>query len=77
MEPSRQQAYLDLIQQLLNCPSGEEPAILKDHPELLDSDFVAMCQQVAQGLEGQNQHENGPRPFKWCKTPGPNALIRG
>jgi hypothetical protein len=19
----------------------------------------------------------GPRPFKWCKTPGPNALIRG
>ena len=18
-----------------------------------------------------------PRPFKWCKTPGPNALIRG
>jgi hypothetical protein len=20
---------------------------------------------------------SGPRPFKWCKTPGPNALIRG
>jgi hypothetical protein len=58
MEPSRQQASLALIQRLLNCPSGEEPAILKAHADLLDSGFVAMCQKSAQLQEKQNQHEN-------------------
>lgn len=41
MNPERQQAYLNLINQLLNSPSGEEAEILKTHPELLDDGLVA------------------------------------
>jgi len=51
MEPSRQQAYLALIQQLLQCPSGEEPAVLESHQDLLDAEFLGTCEQVAQMLE--------------------------
>jgi len=61
MEPSRQQAYLALIQQLLQCPSGEEPALLEAHRELLDSEFLAMCEQVAQMLEEQVDHNSALR----------------
>ncbi len=57
MEPSRQQAYLALIQQLLQCPSGEELAVLDSHQDLLDAEFLATCEQVAQMLEEQeDQH---------------------
>jgi tetratricopeptide (TPR) repeat protein len=58
MEPSRQQAYLALIQQLLQCPSGEEPAVLESHQDLLDVEFLAMCEQVAQMLEEQEDQNS-------------------
>jgi len=58
MEPSRQQAYLALIQQLLQCPSGEEPAVLESHQDLLDAEFLAMCEQVAQVLEEQGDQNS-------------------
>jgi hypothetical protein len=54
----RQLAYVDLIQQLLNCPSGEEPPILAAHAELVDSGFVLICLHYAEWLEVQNQHQN-------------------
>ncbi|MFN6338367.1 MAG: CHAT domain-containing protein [Cyanobacteriota bacterium] len=59
MEPSRQQAYLALIQQLLQCPSGE-PAVLESHRDLLDAEFLAMCEQVAQMLEEQDDQNSAP-----------------
>jgi len=71
MEPSRQQAYQALIQQLVNCPSGEELTILEAHADLLDSGFVAMCQQVSQSMEGQNQDKDADwlRSFaEWLDT---------
>ncbi|MBK1990183.1 hypothetical protein A0J48_022095 [Sphaerospermopsis aphanizomenoides BCCUSP55] len=40
MDEQRLQAYQQLIQQLLNCPNGEEPAILEANSELLDADFL-------------------------------------
>ena len=55
MEPSRQEAYLALIQQLLQCPSGEEPAVLESHRDLLDAEFLATCKQVAQMLEKRGE----------------------
>ena len=58
MEPSRQQAYLALIQQLLQCPSGEEPAVLESHQDLLGAEFLAMCEQVAQMLEEQGDQNS-------------------
>jgi CHAT domain-containing protein len=53
----RQQAYVDLIQQLLACQAGEEQRILGAHSELLDQGFVRMCEQVAQMLVEQNNQQ--------------------
>ena len=47
MDERRVQAYLDLIQQLLACPSGAEPGILQANRELLDQEFVWMVLAVA------------------------------
>jgi CHAT domain-containing protein len=56
MEPSRQQAYLALIELLLQCPSGEVPAVLESHQDLLDAEFLATYEQVAQMLEEEDQN---------------------
>jgi len=47
MDESRAQAYLHLIQQLLDCPKGEESQILQANSELLDGEFLQTCEQVA------------------------------
>lgn len=36
MDETRAQAYLQLIQTLLNCPNGDESQILQANLELLD-----------------------------------------
>ena len=43
MDEQRVQAYLSLIQELLECPGGEEPQILSQSSELLDGGFVQVC----------------------------------
>ncbi len=48
------QAYLQLIQDLLTCPSGEEPALLQANVELLDPTFLQLLETVAQQLEEQS-----------------------
>ena len=48
MEENRLQAYLELIQALLNCPSGEETQILQANSELVDEGLVQVMQQVAE-----------------------------
>ncbi|MEB3827388.1 CHAT domain-containing protein [Phormidium sp. CCY1219] len=55
MDEQRSQAYLSLIQELLECPSGEEPQILEAHLELLDEGFVQVCQLVAAQLQEEGQ----------------------
>jgi hypothetical protein len=50
MEENRAQAYLQLIDTLLNCPNGEEAQILQDNLELLDLGFVEVCKKVAAQL---------------------------
>jgi len=56
MDEARVQAYVELIQKLLECPVGEEGAILNQHSDLVDEGFVqvalALAQQAAQ--EGEN-----------------------
>jgi hypothetical protein len=54
----RIQAYLNLIQQLLSCPSGEEPQVLNNSLELVDEGFVLACQQVAAQLQEEGQENN-------------------
>jgi hypothetical protein len=58
MNEQRLLAYLSLIQELLDCPSGEENQILNQHPELLDGAFVQVCEQMAEKLQSDGQENN-------------------
>lgn len=53
MDEIRAQAYANLIQQLLTCPGGEEPQILQANSELIDGDFLQVCQMIAENLAGE------------------------
>jgi CHAT domain-containing protein len=50
MDENRAQAYLQLINALLTCPNGEEPEILQDNLELLDQEFLLVCEVIAENL---------------------------
>jgi len=55
IDPERIQNYLNLIQQLLNCPNGEEMELLAAHAELVDMGLVEVMQQVADQIEGERE----------------------
>jgi CHAT domain-containing protein/lipopolysaccharide biosynthesis regulator YciM len=61
MNSDRQQAYLNLINQLLTCKSGEQAEVLKSHPELLDGGLVAAMLEEATFLKGFGQLNNANR----------------
>lgn len=44
MNEQRRDAYLNLIQQLLSCPNGEEAEILAANRDLLDAEFLLMVE---------------------------------
>ena len=50
MDENRWQAYLELIQSLLSCPSGEEPHTLQAHLELVDAELVEVMIFVAEQM---------------------------
>ncbi len=52
----KQQAYLNLIRQLLNCTNGEELEILLAHPHLLDQNLLSTMKTLAIKL-AENSHE--------------------
>ncbi|MFM7425840.1 MAG: hypothetical protein ACKO7W_12765 [Elainella sp.] len=43
---NRQERYLELIQQLMSCPNGQEPEVLDAQPDLLDAEFVQILVKV-------------------------------
>ncbi|RFP59880.1 MAG: tetratricopeptide repeat-containing protein, partial [Limnothrix sp. CACIAM 69d] len=47
MDEQRLEAYLQLIQQLLACPAGEETSVLQGQAELVDAGLVEVMGQVA------------------------------
>jgi|JFJP01.1.fsa_nt_gi hypothetical protein len=58
MDENRVQNYLNLIQQLLHCPSGEEPKILQANSQLLDLEFLQVCEtEAAQLVEEGRENE--------------------
>ncbi|MBD1814937.1 CHAT domain-containing protein [Microcoleus vaginatus DQ-U2] len=61
MNSEREQAYLNLINQLLTCPSGEEAQVLETHPELLDDGLVATMLEEAENLRRFGQLNNANR----------------
>jgi len=53
MDKNRWQAYLELIQSLLSCPSGEETQTLQAHPELVDAELVQVMISVADQMAAE------------------------
>jgi hypothetical protein len=49
--------YFDLIDALLQCPAGQEPEVLDQHPDLLDEGLVATLVQVATSFAHQGQQD--------------------
>ena len=47
MTDERQTQYFNLIDELLQCPNGQEPEVLEAKPELIDSGLVQSMLQVA------------------------------
>jgi tetratricopeptide (TPR) repeat protein len=61
MNSEREQAYLNLINQLLTCPSGEEAEVLETHLELRDDGLVAAMLEEAENLRRFGQLNNANR----------------
>jgi hypothetical protein len=53
MNPKHLQAYVNLIQQLLTCPRGEEWILLRQNEALVTPDLVQVMEQVATQLTHQ------------------------
>ena len=53
MNQQRLQSYIDLIQQLLACPSGEEWILLRQNESLVTPELVQVMEQVATQLANQ------------------------
>ena len=58
MDEQRIQTYVELIQSLLSCPSGQETAILKQQHDLLDEGLLLVIDQVIGMLRQQGQENN-------------------
>lgn len=53
----KSQAYLELVQALLNCPSGSEVDILAANENLIDASLVKMMKQVAAQMAKREEEE--------------------
>ncbi|NEP13102.1 MAG: hypothetical protein F6K14_23435 [Symploca sp. SIO2C1] len=53
MDENRSQAYLKLIQSLLDSPRGEEAQILQANSELVDAGLVQVMVSVAEHLAAE------------------------
>ena len=58
MNEKRQEAYLNLINELLSCPIGQEVETLQANPELIDLELVETMEQVVKVLyqRGDNNY---------------------
>lgn len=57
MNEQRLQAYLNLIEALLSCPSGEELGLLRSHESLVDPDFVRVMERVATQMAADGEQK--------------------
>ncbi|MBD2425575.1 CHAT domain-containing protein [Phormidium sp. FACHB-1136] len=61
MDEARVQQYMALIQELLECPSGQEGAILQANGALVDEGFVQVAMAIAQ--QAAQQGDNNAAQF--------------
>lgn len=66
MQKQRLNAYLDLIQELLTCPQGEEWVRLKHHEQLVDAQLLQVMAQVATQLARQGDRESAIFLHHWA-----------
>ncbi|MBW4636196.1 MAG: tetratricopeptide repeat protein, partial [Iphinoe sp. HA4291-MV1] len=79
MNEQRLQAYYQLIQTLLSCPSGEEREILAANTELLDVGFLQTVAAVAEHFaqQGEKNTANWLRNLATYLTPEIPAITEG
>jgi hypothetical protein len=65
MNEEHRKAYLNLINALLNCPSGEEPQILNANQDLVDAGLLQAMAQVAEFLEKRGDR-NAANFLSYC-----------
>ncbi|NJK36894.1 MAG: hypothetical protein HC835_07345 [Oscillatoriales cyanobacterium RM2_1_1] len=58
MTLNRQDQYVALIEQLLQCPNGKEPEILDAQTELIDPEFIKTVVQVAMAFAHEGNQES-------------------
>ncbi|MEO1432426.1 MAG: CHAT domain-containing protein [Cyanobacteria bacterium J06633_8] len=63
MNSQRQDAYLNLIRQLLDCPVGEESEILAARRSLIDAEFLQVVEAVAKMMWKQGNRDTA----NWLK----------
>ncbi|MGD1941779.1 MAG: hypothetical protein ACFB0G_10745 [Leptolyngbyaceae cyanobacterium] len=66
MQQQQLTAYLNLIQELLTCPQGEEWIRLKHHEDLVDVQFLQVMEQVATQLAQQGNQESAIFLHHWA-----------
>ena len=59
-------AYLDLIQELLSCPRGEEWILLRQHAELVNLELVEVMEQVASYLATEGNTKAAKYLHNWA-----------
>ena len=53
MDEQRFQAYVELVEQLLGCPQGQETELLQANAELVDAGLIEAMKEVSTHLESQ------------------------
>lgn len=66
MQQQRLKAYLDLIQELLTCPHGEEWIWLRKHESLVNPELVQVMEQVAAQLARQGDAQSARFIHNWA-----------
>ena len=64
MSEIEQQVYLELVQELLKCPQGQELLLLKSKPELVNKNLVETLIGVAQ-MFGRQGSQESKSTVKW------------
>ena len=66
MQQRKISASLQLMQDLLTCPAGEEWILLKRHEDVVDADFVQLMEQVATQLQQEGDRQAATFLRNWA-----------
>jgi hypothetical protein len=67
MSPQQINAYLNLIEQLLSCPEGQEWKLLKEHQKLVNPELLQIMNNVATQLARDGEFEGANFLHHWVE----------